>query len=240
MRTIALAFLACGALTLVGADGACQDSSSEAYALGEQGEKLTECLMKRCGRADSILARLEVTRDALYAAQQDDRASFVPVTIVDYLLRSVASDISLGRTAQAALTANQLTAAALQGREFENPEDRDVEWLDYLGREIILLGRAGGPADESLAARRIATAQEAGSGLDRLRQDLLPRDFHLIDELSAVLRGFEATRSPDARIVRAESMLRLVDELDEALARGGRRRRLRFWRGELRRVVKGR
>jgi hypothetical protein len=113
-----------------------------------------------------------------------------------------------------AIAANQLSAALMRNQDFPDTVKSSIAWLDYLGREIVLLNMEDPKANANLLAIR---RNEISSTWKHLR-NLLLKDFrnkavtmnvdHLVDHL-------ETNLDPASQIADGKSLHDWVEKLEE-------------------------
>lgn len=113
-----------------------------------------------------------------------------------------------------AIAANQLTAALMRNRDFPDTVKSSIAWLDYLGREIVLLNMEDPKANANLLAIR---RNEISSTWNHLR-NLLLRDFrnkavtmnvdHLVEHLDTHL-------DPASQIADGKKLNDWVEKLEQ-------------------------
>lgn len=113
-----------------------------------------------------------------------------------------------------AIAANQLTAALMRNQDFPDTVKSSIAWLDYLGREIVLLNMEDPKANANLLAIR---RNEISSTWNHLR-NLLLKDFrnktvtmsvdHLVEHLDTHL-------DPANQIADGKSLNAWVEKLEQ-------------------------
>jgi len=149
------------------------------------------------------------------AAQQpfDERRSRELVMAYSWL-RVIAIDVKQGTWVGVAIAANQLDGSIIRFAQFPTLRKRDIAWLDYLGRELLLLTMENPKANaELLAIRR----SELADTWHRVKRDLIKnfRNKTLLmqgdDIVTKIEHGYNTARS----INLARQWLDYVDHLEK-------------------------
>ncbi|MDQ6951778.1 MAG: hypothetical protein Q9M26_08945 [Mariprofundales bacterium] len=115
---------------------------------------------------------------------------------------------------EAAVGANQLTGMIIQTSHFPTLMQRDVAWLDYLGREIELLTMEDPKANADLLAVRQITLDHTWN---RISRDLI-KDFRnkpLVERGNSLLMKIEHAKKPARTIALAKKLLDFVDQVEK-------------------------
>lgn len=130
-------------------------------------------------------------------------------------MRVIAIDIKQHAWVGTAIAANQLTASIIRFTKYPGLRQRDIAWMDYLGRELLLLNMEDAKANAQLLDARRANLVETWS---RIKIDLIKKDFR---NKPLVLRGdrlihlLRDNHEAKTTIVTARKLLDFVDEVEQ-------------------------
>jgi hypothetical protein len=133
-------------------------STIEIYA-----EKMVDASLKKDGLAlasinKNIQQSIDVLHNKLSAQAFDERRSRELLMAYSWT-RIISIDIQQQAWIGVAIAANQLTASMIRVTNYPNLQKRDLEWMDYLAREILLLNMEGPKENRELLRARYTDLQ---------------------------------------------------------------------------------
>lgn len=166
--------------------------------------------------AQAVVDSMSAREEAVEAELRSDNLPISSAYLFDYFLFEL-RELTKQQTQslQAALTANQITALLIDAQShYEHKVPLEVAWMDYLGREIVLLAQY--PDDKLTLRHRITELEETWTSIkgDVNRRNGSAVALDVDSEISKLL----ATDSRPEIISGANRILDLVDKL-EALYR---------------------
>jgi len=130
-------------------------------------------------------------------------------------LRVIAIDVKQDVWIGAAIAANQLDGSIIRFAQFPTLRERDIAWLDYLGREVLLLTIESPKVNaELLGVRR----SELADTWHRTRKNLIEKDFRnktLTMKGNGLVTKIEHEHDPTQSINLARQWLDFVDQLEK-------------------------
>jgi hypothetical protein len=130
-------------------------------------------------------------------------------------MRVLAIDLKQRAWIGTAIAANQLSASMIRFTNYPTLRQRDIAWMGYLGRELLLLNMEDANANAQLLNARRANLLETWS---RIRKSLIMKDFR---NKPLVLRGdnlihlLRDNHEPEATMATAKKLLDFVDEIKQ-------------------------
>jgi len=130
-------------------------------------------------------------------------------------MRVIALDIKQHAWIGTAIAANQLTASVIRFTNYSTLQQRDIEWMDYLARELLLLNMEDAKANAQLLAARRANLFETWT---RIKTALISNNFR---NKPLVLRGDKLihllldNHEAKTTIATARKLLDFVDEIEQ-------------------------
>ncbi len=130
-------------------------------------------------------------------------------------MRVIAIDIKQSAWVGTAIAANQLSASILRFTNYPTLRQRDTAWMDYLGRELLLLNLEGANTNAQLLnARRIDVVETWA----RIKKALIGKDFAnkpLVMKGDRLIRLLQKNHDPKTSIATARKLLAFVDEIEK-------------------------
>ena len=157
---------------------------------------------------DSMTAREESVEAELHSDDLPESSAY----LFDFFLFELrALTRQQTQSLQAALTANQITALLIDAQQhYSHKVPMEVAWVDYLGREIVLLAQY--PEDRFTLDHRVA---ELGRTWARIENDVNSRNGQKVAaSVNEELTKLGKTESRPEMINSANRILDLVDELE--------------------------
>jgi len=161
-----------------------------------------------------ILQRMDQLHHHLAGLPFDERRSR-ELLMAHSWMRVIAIDIKQRAWVGAAIAANQLTASIIRFTSYPTLRQRDTAWMDYLGRELLLLNLEDAKANAQLLDARRANLVETWA---RIKKALISEDFR---NKSLVLHGdnlihrLQDKHAAETTIVTARKLLGFVGEVEQ-------------------------
>lgn len=114
-----------------------------------------------------------------------------------------------------AIAANQLTAALMRNRDFPDTAQSSIAWLDYLGREIVLLNMEDPQANANLLALR---RNDITMTWNHLRDMLLLKDFRnksITMNVDHLVQRMNPPRDPTSQIADGKELRHWMERLKQ-------------------------
>jgi len=190
-----------------------------------QAEELVDTLLaKKSAESFALYTGLSENMNLLHSQvsgqQFDERLSREMIMAYSWM-RLISIDLNHSAWVGAAIDSNQLIGEIIRFTEYSNPTLRDVAWMDYMGREVLLLTMESPLKNAAMIDLR---KQDLNVIWQRVRRTLITRDFK---NKPVVLKGdtllsdlISAKRSEEiSRLVNDE--LEFVDEIEKIIATAG-------------------
>ncbi len=131
-------------------------------------------------------------------------------------IRVITIDLKQSAWVGTAIAANQLSASIIRFTNYPTLRQRDIAWMDYLGRELLLLNMEDAGANNQLLVARHADLVETWL---RIRKALLTSDFRnksLVLQGDKLIRTLQGDQQPQHTIEIAGKLLDFVDKVEQA------------------------
>jgi len=130
-------------------------------------------------------------------------------------LRVIAIDLKQHAWVGAAIAANQLSASIIRFTNYPTLRERDTAWLDYLGRELLLLSKEDPKVNSELLNVRRA---DLANTWQRVSKDLIEnfRNKTLVMRVDHLIGEIEKERAPAQTIKLSSQLLDFVDRVEKA------------------------
>jgi len=131
-------------------------------------------------------------------------------------LRIIAVDVKQHAWIGAAIAANQLSASMIRFINYPSLRQRDIAWMDYLTRELILLNMESASENTQLLKVRLSDMLETWK---RIRRSLIESSFRnkpLITQVDTMIHTLETSKASDTTIATAKQLLNFVDKIEHA------------------------
>jgi len=144
----------------------------------------------------------------------DERRSRELVMVYSWL-RVIAIDLKQHAWVGAAIAANQLSASLIRFTNYPTLRERDTAWLDYLGRELLLLSKEDPKANSELLNVRRA---DLANTWQRVGKDLIEnfRNKSLVMRGDYLIRELKKESEPAQTIKLSSQLLDFVDRVEKA------------------------
>jgi len=129
-------------------------------------------------------------------------------------MRIIAIDIKQSAWVGTAIAANQLSASMIRFTNYPTLRQRDTAWMDYLGRELLLLNMEDSKANAQLLDARRADLVETWS---RIKIALISKDFRnkpLVLQGDNLIHQLRDHHTPAPTITTAKKLLDFVDKIE--------------------------
>ncbi|WP_018293645.1 hypothetical protein [Mariprofundus ferrooxydans] len=115
----------------------------------------------------------------------------------------------------AAVAANQLSGMIIQTSHFPTLEERDIAWLNYLGREMELLTLEDPVANADLLSIRLITLENTWG---RLRDELIRkfRNKPLLIQGDMLVDAIKSSKKPAETVALAKKLLDFIVQLEHS------------------------
>jgi len=174
-------------------------------------------LAKDAADSQKLYKKLQQHMDQLHhslAGQPFDERRSRELLMVYSWMRVIAIDIKQRAWVGTAIAANQLSASMIRFTNYPTLRQRDTAWMDYLGRELLLLNMEDANTNAQLLDARRADLVETWS---RIKNALIMKDFR---NKPLVLRGdnlihlLRDNREPEPTMATARKLLNFVDKIE--------------------------
>jgi len=131
-------------------------------------------------------------------------------------LRVISVDVKQHAWVGAAIAANQLSASMIRFINYSTLLQRDIAWMDYLTRELILLNMESASENTQLLKVRLSDMLETWK---RIRRSLIESSFRnkpLVIQVNAMIHTLETSKDSDVTITTAKQLLNFVDKIEHA------------------------
>jgi len=130
-------------------------------------------------------------------------------------LRVIAIDMRHHAWVGAAIAANQFSASTIRFINYSTPRKRDIAWMDYLGRELLLLNKEDPQVNAELL--NVCRADLANTWR-RVSKDLIEdfRNKTLVMQGGRLIREIEKEHRPAQTIKLASQLPNFVDRIEKA------------------------
>ncbi len=109
---------------------------------------------------------------------------------------------------------NQFTAQLIDAEKFQHAYEKNIDWMDYLGREMVLLNQtADSKPDNALVRIRKNDLQATWNNLKPLMAKTR-KGVALIQRVDPVIHGLMVEKRPDRLVVLAQQEQELVDRIE--------------------------
>ncbi len=130
-------------------------------------------------------------------------------------LRVIAIDLRHHAWVGAAIAANQLSASTIRFTDYSTLRKRDIAWMGYLGRDLLLLNKEDPQVNAELLDVRRA---DLANTWRRVSKDLIEdfRNKTLVMQGGRLIREIEKEHRPVQTIKLADQLLSFVDRIEKA------------------------
>jgi len=130
-------------------------------------------------------------------------------------LRVIAIDLKQHAWVGTAIAANQLSASIIRITNYPTLKERDIAWLDYLGRELLLLSTEDPKANAELLNVRRA---DLANTWQRVSKDLIKnfRNKTLVMRGDRLVSEIKKEHEPAQTIKLSSQLLDFVDRVEKA------------------------
>lgn len=130
-------------------------------------------------------------------------------------LRVIAIDLKQHAWVGTAIAANQLSASMIRFTNYPTLRERDTAWLDYLGRELLLLSKEDPKANAELLNVRRA---DLANTWQRISKDLIKnfRNKTLVMRGDRLISEIKKEHEPAQTIKLSSQLLDFVDRIENA------------------------
>jgi len=161
-----------------------------------------------------IQHRMEQLHHELEGRPFDERRSRELLMAYSWM-RIIAIDIKQHAWVGTAIAANQLTASIIRFTNYPTLRQRDTVWMDYLGRELLLLNMEDAKANAQLLDARRANLVDTWS---RIKIALIKKDFRnkpLVLRGDRLIHRLRDNHEPQTTMATARKLLDFVDEVEQ-------------------------
>lgn len=129
-------------------------------------------------------------------------------------MRVIAIDLKQHVWVGTAIAANQLSASIIRFENYPTLRERDTAWLDYLGRELLLLNKKNPEANAELLDVRRA---ELANTWQRIHIDLIKnfRNKPIVMQGDRLVGEIENERKSAQTIKLSNQLLDFVDKIEK-------------------------
>ncbi len=129
-------------------------------------------------------------------------------------MRVIALDLKQHAWTGTAIAANQLTASVIRFTNYSTLEQRDLAWMDYLARELLLLNMEDASANAQLLDARRANLVETWA---RIKTELIRNSFRnkpLVLRGDSLMHRLQKKPKPEGSMATARELMIFVDEIE--------------------------
>lgn len=191
------------------------------HDMERQSEALMDALLaKDHNQAGVLYQQMMSNLNALHetiAGQSYDERHTRELMISYSWMRLVAIDLKQGAWLGGAIAANQMRGEIIRYMSYADAAPRDLDWMDYLGRDIMLLAMEDPDANQGMIDLR---KHELGDIWLRVRSDLI-RDFRhkpLVMSGDQLMARLQKSVAGSELMAVAKDELKLVREIKRKLA----------------------
>ncbi|MDQ6970800.1 MAG: hypothetical protein Q9M16_09845 [Mariprofundus sp.] len=130
-------------------------------------------------------------------------------------MRVIALDLKQHAWTGTAIAANQLTASVIRFTNYSTLEQRDLAWMDYLARELLLLSMEDASANAQLLDARRANLVETWG---RIKTKLIRNSFRnkpLVLRGDSLMHRLQNKPKPEKSMETARELMIFVDEVEQ-------------------------
>jgi len=160
-----------------------------------------------------IKSNIDVLHTWLDSHPFDERRSREVIMAYSWL-RVISVDLKQQAWVGAAIASNQLNASMIRFMQYPNADQRDIAWLDYLGREVLLLNMENADENAELLMVRLADLMNTWS---RIKLVLI-KDFRnkpLLIKGDELIRRLNHSKSPMQYIDESNNLLSFIKKIEQ-------------------------